>query len=168
MEDAVKCVDYFTDLKKNRGLSNLVALNNSWGGGYSQALFDAIERANQQNILFVAAAGNGNIFGFEQNNDSRPAYPASYGNANIIAVASITSSGALSSFLTMAKHRLTWMHQAPVFTQRYLAAMLILAYFNGYTTCNRNLCIVCFCKPRTVCCTNKKRHIKQCCCYFFA
>ena len=54
--NAVKAVDYFTDLKA-RGM-NLVATNNSWGGGgYSQALFNAIERANIAGILFIAAAG---------------------------------------------------------------------------------------------------------------
>jgi subtilisin family serine protease len=91
--NAVKAVDYLTDLKARHGL-NLVATNNSWGGGgYSQALFDAIERANQANILFIAAAGNESA-----NNDSTPHYPSSYTNANIISVASITSTGALSSF----------------------------------------------------------------------
>ena len=43
--NAIKAVDYFTDLKSRHGL-NIVATNNSWGGGgYSQALYDAIERA---------------------------------------------------------------------------------------------------------------------------
>jgi subtilisin family serine protease len=91
--NAVKAVDYLTDLKTRHGI-NLVASNNSWGGGgFSQALSDAIERANTANILFIAAAGNSAV-----NNDSSPHYPSSYANANIIAVASITSSGALSSF----------------------------------------------------------------------
>jgi len=91
--NAIKAVDYFTDLKTRHGLS-IVATNNSWGGGgFSQALQDAIERANKANILFVAAAGNDGT-----NNDTAPHYPSSYNNANIIAVASITSSGALSSF----------------------------------------------------------------------
>jgi len=44
-------------LKSRHGL-NLVALNNSWGGGgYSQAMHDAIIRAAKAGILFVAAAG---------------------------------------------------------------------------------------------------------------
>ena len=60
--NAVKAIDYFTDLKTRHGL-NIVATNNSWGsGGYSQALHDAIIRAAKAGILFVAAAGNGNIF----------------------------------------------------------------------------------------------------------
>lgn len=96
--NAVKAVDYFTNLKIRHNL-NLVATNNSWGGGgYSQALRDAIERANNAGILFIAAAGNGGSDGVGDNNDTTPSYPASYNNANIIAVASITSTGARSSF----------------------------------------------------------------------
>jgi subtilisin family serine protease len=91
--NAIKAVDYFTDLKTRHGI-NLVATNNSWGGGgYSQGLYDAIERANNAGILFIAAAGNNS-----SDNDSSPSYPASYSNTNIIAVASITSTGGLSSF----------------------------------------------------------------------
>ncbi|MGH8441376.1 MAG: S8 family serine peptidase, partial [Nevskiaceae bacterium] len=91
--NAVLAVDYMTDLKTRHGL-NLVATNNSWGGGgFSQALSDAIERANAAGILFIAAAGNETV-----NNDASPHYPSSYDNANIISVASITSTGALSSF----------------------------------------------------------------------
>jgi subtilisin family serine protease len=91
--NAIKALDYFTTLKTRQGL-NIVATNNSWGGGgYSQSLSDAIERANNANILFVAAAGNAST-----NNDATPSYPSSYTNANVIAVASITSTGALSSF----------------------------------------------------------------------
>jgi subtilisin family serine protease len=91
--NAIKACDYITNLKINQGL-NVVATNNSWGGGgYSQGLYDAIERANVQNILFCAAAGNAS-----SNNDTNPSYPASYSNTNIIAVAAITSTGGLASF----------------------------------------------------------------------
>lgn len=96
--NAVKAIDYITDLKTRHGL-NIVATNNSWGGGgFSQALQDAIERANVANILFVAAAGNGGSDGIGDNNDVVPNYPSNYPNANIIAVASITSTGGISSF----------------------------------------------------------------------
>jgi subtilisin family serine protease len=91
--NAIKSVDYFTDLKTRHGLK-IVATNNSWGGGgFSQALKDAIDRAGAANILFVAAAGNSGT-----NNDATPSYPSGYTSANIIAVASITSTGGLSSF----------------------------------------------------------------------
>ncbi|MBO9641092.1 MAG: S8 family serine peptidase [Siphonobacter aquaeclarae] len=90
--NAIKAVDYFTFLK-NKGL-NIVATNNSWGGGgFSQALQDAITRANQAGILFIAAAGNNS-----SNNDATANYPSNYPVANVIAVASITSTGGLSSF----------------------------------------------------------------------
>ncbi|UKJ09127.1 S8 family peptidase [Solitalea lacus] len=91
--NAIKAVDYITDLKTRHSL-NIPATNNSWGGGgFSQGLKDAIDRANAANILFVAAAGNDGA-----SNDLTLRYPSSYTSANIIAVASITSSGALSSF----------------------------------------------------------------------
>lgn len=57
-------------------------MSNSWGGGgFSQALEDAIEMANDEGILFTAAAGNSNI-----DNDQTPHYPSSYEVANILAV----------------------------------------------------------------------------------
>ena len=92
--NAIKAVDYFTDLKIRHGLK-LVATSNSWGGGgFSQALQDAIERANAAGILFIAAAGNSTY-----NCDTSTAcYPAEYPNANVLTVASITSTGAISSF----------------------------------------------------------------------
>jgi subtilisin family serine protease len=91
--NAIKAVDYFTDLKNSQGI-NLVATSNSWGGGgFSQALMDAIDRANNAGILFIAAAGNST-----NDNDASPSYPASYTNTNIIAVASMDSNGALSDF----------------------------------------------------------------------
>jgi subtilisin family serine protease len=90
--NAIKAVDYFTNLK-NKGV-NVIATNNSWGGGgYSTDLYNAIERANKAGILFIAAAGNSRI-----NIDKRLSYPAAYNNSNVISVASITSTGALSSF----------------------------------------------------------------------
>ncbi len=90
--NAIKAIDYFTDLKL-KGL-NIVATNNSWGGGgFSQALQDAIERANSAGVLFIAAAGNSTL-----NCETSACYPAEYPNANVISVASITSTGAISSF----------------------------------------------------------------------
>jgi len=67
-------------------------LNNSWGGGgYSQALQNAIKNANDKGVLVVAAAGN------EKNdNDASPSYPASL--TGVIAVAATDSSGNLASF----------------------------------------------------------------------
>lgn len=96
--NAIRAVDYFTDLKTRHGL-NIVATSNSWGGGgFSQGLSDAISRANTAGILFIAAAGNGGADGVGDNNDTVPNYPSNYPQANVIAVGSITSTGARSSF----------------------------------------------------------------------
>lgn len=96
--NAVKAVDYLSDLKTRHGI-NIVASNNSWGGGgFSQALYDAISRANGKDILFIAAAGNGGSDGIGDNNDVTQSYPSNYDLPNVIAVAAITSSGAKSSF----------------------------------------------------------------------
>ena len=90
---AVKAVDYFTDLKTRHGL-NIVATNNSWGGGgFSQTLMDAITRANGAQILFVAAAGNSGT-----DNDTTASYPSGYDVPNVIAVAAIDKTGGLASF----------------------------------------------------------------------
>ena len=104
--NAIRAIDYITDLKTRHGLK-IVATNNSWsGGGYSQALHDAIIRGANADILFVAAAGNGNAFGIGLNNETTPHYPSSYNTTvgtptqpaasydAVIAVASITTSGA--------------------------------------------------------------------------
>jgi subtilisin family serine protease len=102
--NAVRAVDYFTDLKVRHQI-DIVATNNSWGGGgYSQALFNAIVRGADQDILFIAAAGNGGSDGVGDNNDLYAVYPACYNTTTaagydaVIAVASITSTGARSSF----------------------------------------------------------------------
>lgn len=68
--------------------------SNSWGGGaFSQALKDQIDAAGNAGHLFVASAGNSS-----SDNDSHTSYPASYGSANLIAVAATTKDDALASF----------------------------------------------------------------------
>jgi len=95
--NAVRAVDYFTGLKQ-RGVP-IVATNNSWGGGgYSQALYDAIARARTADILFVAAAGNSGT-----NNDTTASYPSNYSLDNVIAVAAIDRNGVLASFSQYGK-----------------------------------------------------------------
>ena len=90
--NAIRAVDYA--VAKGAKLSN-----NSWGGGgYSQALYDAINRANAAGSLFVAAAGNGGSDGVGDNNDTTPHYPSSYNLDNIIAVASTTRTDSKSGF----------------------------------------------------------------------
>ncbi|MBL8553115.1 MAG: S8 family serine peptidase [Phenylobacterium sp.] len=103
--DAIRALDYVTALSAAPGASSIVATNNSWGGGgVSPLLGDAIGRGAQADVLFIAAAGNGGDDQVGDNNNVVPNYPSNYdtvamaGYDAVIAVASITSAGALSSF----------------------------------------------------------------------
>src|SRR6266508_1315898 len=92
-------MDYVRTMK-NRG-SNIIATSNSWGGGgYSQALFDAIAAHRDQGILFIAAAGNSS-----SNNDAGSFYPASYFVPNVIAVAATTRPGRPSGWWRRRRSR---------------------------------------------------------------
>ena len=92
LENALKAIDYAT---KN----GAKIMSNSWGGGgYSDTLKAAIERANAAGALFVAAAGNdGN------DNDANPTYPGSYQVPNVLAVAAIDNRGKMASFSSYGK-----------------------------------------------------------------
>jgi subtilisin family serine protease len=69
-------------------------ISNSWGGGgFSNALKDAIETANGAGTVFVAAAGNS-----ARDNDLVPHYPSSYDCGNIIAVAATDGNDTLAPF----------------------------------------------------------------------
>lgn len=112
MNQTIKAYDYLTDLKVRHGL-DVVASNNSWRGyGYSALLHAAINRGAKADILMVGAAANDSI-----NNDTNPAYPASYNTLNnavdpstgnivetaatydgVISVAAIDSNGNMAGF----------------------------------------------------------------------
>ncbi len=83
--DAVECINYVNDLKHSRGQDILIT-NHSWGGGgFSQAIVDALaglDSPGMAPILHVAAAGNAN-----NNNELIPFFPASYDLSNVLAVA---------------------------------------------------------------------------------
>jgi subtilisin family serine protease len=93
--NAINAIEFAIQAKSRFGsAANVRVLNNSWGGsGHSAALASAIESARTADMLFVAAAGNSTL-----NIDASPVYPAAYTNANMLTVASTTSTDALSSF----------------------------------------------------------------------
>lgn len=81
--DAVKAIEFSIQVKNIFGLNggNVRVLSNSWGGGgFSQALADAIAKAYANDMLFVAAAGN-----MWSSNDVTSIYPANY--PTVVAVA---------------------------------------------------------------------------------
>lgn len=102
--NAIRALDYITDLKRRHGL-NIVATNNSWtGGAFTRPLLDAITRGALADILFIAAAGNGGSDGVGDNNDVSPTYPASYstlataGYEAVVSVAALTPKGLLAPY----------------------------------------------------------------------
>ena len=86
--DAIAAIEYAI----NNGVH---IINASWGEQYrySQALVEAIDRANDEGVLFIVAAGNSS-----NNNDEKPVYPSSYTTPNIISVTATTSRNILASF----------------------------------------------------------------------
>jgi len=90
--DAVKAIQYATSVGVN-------IMSNSWGGGgFSQALEDAIKEANAKGIIFVAAAGNSSL-----NNDVSANYPSNYNVNNIIAVGAYSVDDKVATFSNYGK-----------------------------------------------------------------
>ena len=87
----LNALNYINNLKQN-GV-NIVATNASWTlGSYGSSLVkDKIQTLNNNNIVFVSAAGNNG-----SNLDINPNYPTSFNLPNIISVASITPDGQLA------------------------------------------------------------------------
>ena len=86
--DAITALEFAMQARGVFGAAaNVRVLSNSWGTRtYSQALADTIAATAQEDMLFVASAGND---GFS--NDILPMYPASYPLPNVVAVAATTN-----------------------------------------------------------------------------
>src|SRR5215212_8946116 len=91
-KDAIEAINYVIDRKK-AGV-NVRIISASWGSTQkSRALGDVIRKAYENDILFVAAAGNAST-----NNDRSPHYPSSYDVPNVISVAALDRNDQLASF----------------------------------------------------------------------
>lgn len=89
-KDAIEAINYVIDRKK-AGV-NVRVISASWGSTQrSRALGEVIQKAIDNNILFVAAAGNSSV-----NNDRSPHYPSSY--PNVLAVAALDRHDQLAKF----------------------------------------------------------------------
>jgi subtilisin family serine protease len=89
-KDAIEAINYVIDRKK-AGV-NVRIISASWGGTQrSRALGEVIQKAYENDILFVAAAGNSSV-----NNDRSPHYPSSY--PNVLSVAALDRNDQLASF----------------------------------------------------------------------
>jgi len=91
-KDAIEAINYVIERKK-AGV-NVRIISASWGSTQkSRALGDVIRKAYENDILFVAAAGNAST-----NNDRSPHYPSSYDVPNVISVAALDRNDQLASF----------------------------------------------------------------------
>lgn len=87
LSSAVSAINYAVD-------NGAKIINNSWGGdSYSQAMSNAITRAQQAGVLVVSSAGNNG-----RNLETFPFYPASYAQQSTLSVASSSKADLLSSF----------------------------------------------------------------------
>ena len=73
--------------------------NNSWGGGYSLVIEDAIAYADSKGMLVVSAAGNDSY-----NRDYFPSSPCSSKHSNVLCVAAHGSSGSMAYFTAFGPH----------------------------------------------------------------
>jgi thermitase len=91
-KDAIEAINYVIDRKK-AGV-NVRIISASWGSTQkSRALEDVIRKAYENDILFVAAAGNAST-----NNDRSPHYPSSYNVPNVLSVAALDRNDQLAKF----------------------------------------------------------------------
>ncbi|HKQ50921.1 MAG TPA: S8 family peptidase, partial [Pyrinomonadaceae bacterium] len=91
-KDAIEAINYVID-RKQKGV-NVRIISASWGSTQkSKALSDAIKRAGDEGILFVAAAGNN-----ADDSDKRPHFPAGYDLPNVVSVAALDRNDRLASF----------------------------------------------------------------------
>jgi len=91
-KDAIEAINYVIDRKK-AGV-NVRVISASWGSTQrSRALEDVIRKAYENDILFVAAAGNATA-----NNDRTPHFPSSYDVPNVVSVAALDRSDELAKF----------------------------------------------------------------------
>ncbi len=98
LADAIKCLDYVATVAKS-GVK-IVASNNSWGGGgFSQAMYDAIKVHQDLGILFIAAAGNEGA-----DNDTADSFPANYALDNVISVAAFDHEGNFPEWTCKGEH----------------------------------------------------------------
>ena len=92
VSDAVLCINQI-GLLKQQGF-NVRVTSNSWGGGgFSQALKDAMAAVEAAGIINVCAAGNSGL-----NADMAPMYPGGYDNRGILSVLATDANDSGASF----------------------------------------------------------------------
>ncbi|MCJ7724205.1 MAG: S8 family serine peptidase, partial [Anaerolineales bacterium] len=100
--NALKTLDFAIQVKQ-QGLADIRVLSNSWGGGgFSQALLDQINKAGDNGMLFVVAAGNSN-----RSDDRYAYYPADYQTPYKMAIAATDQNDNKASFSSYGKENVS-------------------------------------------------------------
>jgi subtilisin family serine protease len=87
-DDAIQALEYSV-------MMGAKISNNSYGGpGFDLAFAQAVNAAEDQGVIFVAAAGND----YGQNNDFTPHYPASFSNDAVISVMASNNNDDMATF----------------------------------------------------------------------
>jgi thermitase len=91
-KDAVEAINYV--IERKRAGVNVRVISASWGSRQkSKALEDVIRKAGEEDIIFIAAAGNDS-----SDADKSPHYPSNYKLPNVVAVAALDRRDQLASF----------------------------------------------------------------------
>lgn len=91
-KDAIEAINYVID-RKRAGV-NVRIISASWGStAKSSALREAIKRAGDEGILFIAASGNSSM-----DSDRMPHYPAGFDLPNVVSVAALDRNDRLATF----------------------------------------------------------------------
>lgn len=107
LSGAVAAISYYTAAAKayDGTAANYVATNNSWGGtSNSTSLLNAIVDGAKNDVLFIAAAGNGGSDKVADDNDVSPYFPTNYstkaaaGWEAVVSVTAIASNGSRASW----------------------------------------------------------------------
>ncbi|HWS53169.1 MAG TPA: S8 family serine peptidase [Pyrinomonadaceae bacterium] len=91
-KDAIEAINYV--IQRKRDGVNVRVISASWGSRQkSKALEDVIRKAGEEDILFVAAAGNNG-----EDADRHPHYPSNYDLPNVVSVAAMNRRDELAGF----------------------------------------------------------------------
>ena len=120
--DAILAIQYATMMGAD-------IISCSWGGGgYSQALKDAIDASP---ALVVCAAGNDGM-----DNDAKPSYPSSYTSANILAVAASNNIEQLASFSNIGATSVDVVAPGETIYSTYITHPRVTAFYDPMDSLN--------------------------------
>lgn len=96
-------------------------------------LLGSVVQADNNNVLLVAAAGNGGVDGVGDCNDANPVYPASFEQENVISVASVDRYNSITSYSNFGSESV---HVAAPGGDEFFGGLLSLGVPGCYGPCS--------------------------------